>query len=551
MPALHFMLIFGLAALIHGCQSTPSPPANQVKGDIADADPATAARLRTAFTHGTGLVERMQRLAELESQALELMEYEPLKLGAIGSAILDLNYASLSGHVLLQRFYEHVEADDAAALHEAWATAIKAAMAGSATGQREDPYSAISPVEAQLYVSTQALSPVGLIYQSNDSAPFVMLIQGRPAAGQLQRLHFDLGTMYQAARLELGGLELAREFSPGTLMGLLARQGDPAAQTALGALLAAQNRTDDAIGWLRAAARVDNVIAQILLARIHRSQFSQAELRKDKQAALDDLLDNYLHAIALGSSEAMYNLAVVYLQDAFGEDNRSAAIPLLQQAGELNNSDALLYLAYLHYGGEEVEQDQAKAREHFIRSATLKNNAARLGYARLLMRENFEGGGDGRAIDWLKEMVQENADPEAMLMLGNLHARGVATKQNLRTAYKWYRGAAKEVPESADVVNEVAWTLTVSDLEPLRRVRFANRIMTNLMQSNEEARAKPEYLDTWAATYAATGNFTEAVRLQELALQEAASKGRTDVVDILQEHLTLFLEGKQVVEQAP
>ena len=148
-------------------------------------------------------------------------------------------------------------------------------------------------------------------------------------------------------------------------------------------------------------------------------------------------------------------------------------------------------------------------------------------------------------------MVRETASPEAMLMLGSLHARGVATKQNFRTARKWYRDAAKAAPEQADIVNEVAWTLTVSDLKRLRQARFANRIMTRLMQQDRDAQSKPEYLDTWAATYAATGNFREAVRVQELALQEAVDTDRKDVLDILQQHLDLFLAGKPVIEQVP
>ncbi|MCY4214058.1 MAG: hypothetical protein OXF68_10585, partial [Gammaproteobacteria bacterium] len=97
----------------------------------------------------------------------------------------------------------------------------------------------------------------------------------------------------------------------------------------------------------------------------------------------------------------------------------------------------------------------------------------------------------------------------------------------------------------------VAWTLAVSDLTRLRRGRFANRIMTSMMESNDQARSQPEYLDTWAATYAATGNFPEAVRLQEMAVQEAVQADRDDVLDILQQHLDLFLNGKPVIEQVP
>ena len=138
-----------------------------------------------------------------------------------------------------------------------------------------------------------------------------------------------------------------------------------------------------------------------------------------------------------------------------------------------------------------------------------------------------------------------------MLLLGNLHARGVTSEQNLRAAYRWYRGAAKTAAMNADIVNEVAWTLTVSDLDDLRKARYALRIMSSLMNADDDARTRPEYLDTWAATHAANGDFGEAIRLQKLALVEAKNAERDDVLDILQEHLDLFIAGEQVIETAP
>lgn len=552
MRKLPFAPVIGLAALLLGCQSTP-PAAPEVEAEALDSPtPALAARLRSEFLAKDDFAASLERLLELEGQALELIEYEPLKLGAIGSAILDMNYANLSGHYALKTFYNHVEAADAENHHAAWVAATKAAMADAGSGAPDSPYSAITPAEAQFYLRSEALSIVGAIYKSNEDTPFMLLTLGRsPNEGPLRPLHFALDGLDQVAEGQFNGNGADGEFAPLTMIGMLARQGDAAAQTALGALLAARNRIDDAIGWLQAASRVDNVIAHNILARIHTVQYGQAQSPEERQAALENVLENYMRATALGSPNAMYGLAALYLEGVFGADNVGAGIPLMRQAGDLGNSDALLHLAYLHYAGEEVEQDRDAAEAYFVRAATLKNDAARLGYARYLMRERATPDRSGQAIAWLKEMVQETASPEAMLMLGSLHARGVATKQNFRTARKWYRDAAKAAPEQADIVNEVAWTLTVSDLKRLRQARFANRIMTRLMQQDQAAQSKPEYLDTWAATYAATGNFREAVRVQELALQEAVDTDRKDVLDILQQHLDLFLAGKPVIEQVP
>ena len=542
----------GLAALLLGCQSMPPPPPEVEAASLDGPTPALAARLRSEFLAKDDFAASLERLMELEGQALELLEYEPLKLGAIGSAMLDMNYANLSGHYALQTFYSHVEAAAAEAHHAAWAAATKAAMASAGSGAPDSPYSAITPAEAQFYLRSEALSAVGAIYKSNEDTPFMLLALGRSSnKGPLRQLHFALNGLAQIAERQFKGNGAEGEFSPLTMIGGLARQGDAAAQTALGALLATRNRVDDAIGWLQAASRVDNVIAHNILARIHTVQYSQAQSPEERQAALENVLENYMRATALGSPNAMYGLAALYLEGVFGADNLSAGIPLMRQAGDLGNSDALLHLAYLHYAGKEVEQDRDAAEAYFVRAAALKNDAARLGYARYLMRERAAPDRSGQAIAWLTEMVRETANPEAMLMLGSLHARGVATKQNFRTARKWYRDAARAAPEQADIVNEVAWTLTVSDLKRLRQARFANRIMTRLMQQDQDAQNRPEYLDTWAATYAATGNFREAVRVQELALQEAVDTDRKDVLDILQQHLDLFLAGKPVIEQVP
>ena len=70
------------------------------------------------------------------------------------------------------------------------------------------------------------------------------------------------------------------------------------------------------------------------------------------------------------------------------------------------------------------------------------------------------------------------------------------------------------------------------------------------MKSSDGARNQPEYLDTWAATHAASGNFDQAQALQEEAIG-VAMQGKTEVIGILREHLELFKSGKTVTEKAP
>lgn len=209
-----------------------------------------------------------------------------------------------------------------------------------------------------------------------------------------------------------------------------------------------------------------------------------------------------------------------------------------------------MFLAHLHYSGEVVDKDLDRARRYYARAAELGNAFARNSYARFLLDRSVDQPGDPRAVDWLRELA-EDGEAESMLLLGNLHARGLGTDLDVRRAVHWFKQAVEQAPDDANIVNEVAWTLTVSDQQALRRARYARRIMDRLMEDNAEARQRPEYLDTWAATYAANGDFERAVALQRQALDVARSADYEDVLEILEAHLEAFHDGRTISEAIP
>jgi tetratricopeptide (TPR) repeat protein len=138
-----------------------------------------------------------------------------------------------------------------------------------------------------------------------------------------------------------------------------------------------------------------------------------------------------------------------------------------------------------------------------------------------------------------------------MLLLGNLYAKGVGVSQSYRHALTWFKSAVSTSPDDVNIVNEVAWTLAVTHLEPLRKPGYALEIMDRAMAADEAARKNPAYLDTWAAAYAATGNFTRAVALQQQAVDAARDQEESDVVEVLQEHLDAFQRGEAVIDPVP
>jgi TPR repeat protein len=544
-------VVFSGLLLIAGCQTTPPPDYAELHDKAANGEQVSVSDLREAFLREPDLPERMERLLELEQQALQLVEDEPLKLGSIGSAILDTYQASITGHYVLSRFYEHLETPDAATVHLSRLEQIRTDMTTQGDGSREHPLPAMTSVDAQMYAISLDLSPVGAIYMSSDAQPFGILIQTRPANGPVENLIFDLSSVYQAMRMDFSASgNPDEEFSPFSVIGYLAKRGDTAAQAAIGAYLSRQGRTKDAVDWLRAASRAGNLVASTELARIYLERAGEAEDEQQKQAALDEAMEHYLHAIALGSTDAMYSLAVLYLNNQYGEDNRASGITLLTQAAAAGHSEAAIFLAHLYYSGDLVDQDLDAARDYYVQAAAQDNAFARRSYARFLLDRSIEQESDPRVFDWLEELASDD-DAEAMLLLGNLHARGVGTEQNFRRAVNWYKDAVRTSPDDATIVNEVAWTLTVSNFEGLKRIRYARSIMDTMMEANEEARGRPEYLDTWAAAYAAAGDFDRAIELQQEALTAARNLEFDSVLEILEEHLQAFRDGQTITETAP
>jgi len=544
------MRIFFLLCLLTmgwGCQLAPTANPDPDLTPLTSAEVADFDAQREAFLSAPDLAERLQRLLELEQQALQLSVDEPLKLGSIGSAILDTFPGSQTGHYVMSRFYDHVESADAKAVHDAQLDRLQAYMrSGGGAGTAESPYKVMTTYDAHAYARSINTEPVGSMYRVRDMSSMQLLLVTKPQDAGLTSSHFDLSHLVRA--VEANG---AADTHAWRLLQVLAARMDSAAQTTIGRMMMGSKRFDDAVSWLKVAARSGNVLANVSLARLYLRQSDEEEDEAEQQALLYLVMENYLHAIAMGSTESMYTLANLYINDYYGEENRSAAVPLLRQAGDLGHAESLLYMGYLHNTGREVPQDAAKAAAYFARAAALNNPQAILSYGRFLSAQTDDISSESGAIhEWLEELAAAE-EPEAMVILGNLHARGIATPASNRDAVRWYRKAVKASPEDAEIVNEVAWTLTVSDVDGLKRARYAKRIMDTLMNGDENARSRPEYLDTWAATYAANGNFEQAIALQELAIAAATDQQREDVLEILQGHLELFKAGAAITEKAP
>ena len=557
--------LLAAALAMSGCATTAPLPYDAVADRAAEGVEMAPAALKTALVAAPDFDVRLRQLASLEHQALALMADQPLRLGAIGSAILDHYYGSLAGHLALARFYREVGAEDQAELHDAWATAIHAALAATGDGSAEAPYGVLSPAAAEALLQAMSLRLAGATYSVDrpaEDAPEALRLWtlAAPETGPVRSISFrlegfaalaprvrqDKGTMLPVGRHDTcASAGLCDDFDARAFVHLLAFAGDDAAQTTLGFELLRAGRGDDGRRWLHQAARAGNALANLGLAELYAERARRAS-PEQRGGWLEQVERQFQEAIDAGLDEAMLHLGRMYLAGLYDHAGPSEGIALLARAGALGNVDALLALGWLHAEGGSAPRDLDLAERHFVDAAE-RDDRARIEYARFLLHPPFERPFNDRAWRWLRELAAAE-DPRAMLLVGHLYAKGVHVAKRLRRARLWFKRAAGAAPDDANLVNEVAWTLTVSHLPRLRDERYALAIMEHVMADEDNAaRKNPAYLDTWAAAYAANGNFERAIAVQQEAIELAvANDDPNGELAILREHLHAFRAGEPI-----
>ena len=545
----------------------PPPTYDELATRVAD-EPATDAeqvtRLREAFLATPDFDERIRTVTLLEQEVVGLLQVEqPLRLGPIGSAILEHYRASITAHQALAEFYHHVDMPEQAGVHEAWTDAIGDAVEMTGDGTVDSPYRALSPNEAKGYLRTRDLTEVGSTYRQSPERPFMLWISATREDRPLENVFFDLDGLYSAIAesvrrkpttvFPIGPPRSCSEwrvcdtFSPMSFIQILAAGNDPAALAFLG--WKGLSRFKDAVDALRLAAWSGNAMANRILAELWvQAAFSGTPEPKDRDEYLGDAEQNYLVAIRAGYEDAMFELGRLYVMGAYGSGKTADGLPLIVRSAELDNPQALLWLGWRYVLGDFVDRDHDSAEQYFLRAAE-QDEVGKLEYARFLMHREVDRGFNARAFRWVRQFAR-NDNAHAMVLIGDLYARGLHVGKSFRRAGSWFKNAVKAAPDDPYLVNEVAWRLAVTHLPKLRDERYALEIMERIMAESEEARRNPAYLDTWAAAYAANGNFERAVAVQEQAIEEARASSDNDL-PILLEHLEAFRAGEEISEQVP
>ena len=573
--ALLLGLMLAMAGGLAGCATSGAPAMVVPAAAPAPADyPGLLARVQEGdfarlddFRRGwlaqADTAARLERLNELEQQALQMFD-QPLRLGAIGAALLDVYPASLSGQMASAAYYERVtNAEDAARFGQR-AAAIAAAMTAAGTAGPPGPDGETPPVrvlslgEANAFLRHRGITPLGSIYGAPQGGTLQLSIIGSRGKDEgLVTTTFDITDTFLALAPDARAAKDPAERSAAMqrYVGERLRQGDSAARTFVAMTLLAGDRhyRNSAIGLLQQAVSDGNLYARLLLVQSMLADYGSTSA-EDRKPLLEAAVRQLEQATAAGSEAAMLELGRLQLSDLLGEDGaaerRAEGLAHVRRAAALGHVPAMLVLAGLHAEGTaEVPKDMALATEWLRKAAEPGDAGARIAYARFQLAQTPPTL-DAQGLAWLRELGDAgNAD--ALFMIGSLHARGEHLPRDIRLARKIFRDAVDLDPKAPETVNNVAWTLTVSDIAELRDPRRALDIMTTMMKANEEAAQNPAYLDTWAAAHAATGRFARAIELQEAALAGAEKAKDEETAKVLREHLELFRRGETITEKVP
>ncbi|OAN18230.1 hypothetical protein A3K86_04855 [Photobacterium jeanii] len=121
-----------------------------------------------------------------------------------------------------------------------------------------------------------------------------------------------------------------------------------------------------------------------------------------------------------------------------------------------------------------------------------------------------------QAVDWYTQAAAEGSVP-AMIELGHFYASGAGTgKTDCANAIKWFKDAANA--GSVDSKRNLVWLYATCSDEELRDGERALKMAKQIIHRVGANDAGD--FDNLAAAYAACGEFTDAVKAQEMALSK-------------------------------
>jgi tetratricopeptide (TPR) repeat protein len=291
----------------------------------------------------------------------------------------------------------------------------------------------------------------------------------------------------------------------------------------LGNALLRKGRVDQAIAHYQKALEInaDNAEAH--------NNLGNALLQKGR---VEQAINQYRKALQIkpGFAQAHYNIGNILLQQGRVE----AAITHYQKALQFRPDYAE---AHLTLGSALLQQGRAKeAITQFQMAVKIKPDYAEAHYD--LGNSFSQLGRTDEAISQYQRALQLRPDYAAALVnLGNSFFQ----QGRMDQAISQYQKALQIGPVDPEVQNNLAWCLATC---PEASLRNGDKAVQLARQANELAGGKnPVILGTLAAAFAETGQFGDAVRSAQKAIDLARSAGRQDLAGKLNGELRRYEAG--------
>jgi len=239
---------------------------------------------------------------------------------------------------------------------------------------------------------------------------------------------------------------------------------------------------------------------------------------------------NPQHSLARG------NLGVLLLMQGRAEEAVAWLTPLLKNPAERPQTHANLGSAYAQLGQDDL------AWQHYAQALRLDpNNPSLLYNVGLLLKKR--GQIDQAIEQWQNVLRRDPEHPGARRNLGV----ALGEKQDYHEAIPHLRATCAANPDDFDVLNALAWILTVAPDPNLRRPAEALPLAQKACELT--GYKKPELLDTLAAVHAALGQFPAAIETAEKARQLVQDAGQEQLARDIQNHLEFYRSGQPYYER--
>jgi len=330
---------------------------------------------------------------------------------------------------------------------------------------------------------------------------FQQILQINPAYAEAQ---YNLGNAFWDKRMTdeaIAHFRKALEINPGYADALIN----------LGTLLYGQGKLDEAIALFQQALQLRPNYAEA------HYNLGLSLLQKGK---VDEAILHFQAAVQIkpGSASFQFNLGLAF----FRKGNMDEAIVNFQKALQIKPA----YMAAHYNLGKALLQEGRvdEAIPHFQTALQIAPNSAEV-YNSLGTALLQKGAVDEAIVQFQKALQIKPAYATAHYNLGNAFFQKGGTAEAIRQ----YQQALQISPADADAQNNLAWILATCAEPSLRNGRQA----VDLAQKANEiyGGTNPFILHTLAAAFAEAGQFADAKRAVQKAVELAQTAGKQDLVE--------------------